>query len=122
MIDSNTGEVIKIFDSQSDAAREMNISRKGITKACIGKSTVHYKGYIWEYADKEYVKPIHCGVGNYNHVNQRKKVRMIDTDGKEYFYESISQAGEILGIRPNTISRYLLGIRVDSSGRRWCYA
>ncbi len=69
MIDAKTGEVLKIFGAQSEAAQELGISRKGITKACIGVGTAKYKGYVWEYADKEYKKPGNPGIGKYEHKN-----------------------------------------------------
>lgn len=122
MIDPNTHEVIRVFGAQAEAARIMGISRKGITKACLGKGTATYKGYIWEYADKDYAKPGNPGVGNYEHKKIQKAVKVIDVDGTERRYESIKQAGNDMGIRPNTIARYLSGIRHDSTGRRWFYA
>ena len=46
---------------------------------------------------------------------------MTEPDGTVHNYDSISEAGESLGIRPNTITRYLRGLRSDSTGRRWSY-
>lgn len=122
MIDPKTGEVLRVFGAQSEAARIMGISRKGITKACQGIGTASYKGYIWEYADKDYVKPGNPGAGNYPHTKLMKALKMIDVDGSEYYFESIKEAGEKLGINKTNISRYLKGQRKDGSGRRWCYA
>jgi predicted GIY-YIG superfamily endonuclease len=121
MIDPETNVVIRVFNAQSEAAREMGINRKGITKACQGINRI-YKGYIWEYADIEYKKPKHPGTGNYEHSKHKKSIVMYDTDGKKYVFESVKKAAEVLGIRPSTISRYLVGSRTDRSGRRWCYA
>lgn len=121
MIDPVTHEVLRVFGAQAEAARELGISRKGITKACIGMGTATYKGYIWEYADKQYVKPGNPGIGNYAHTKIQKKVRMVDIDGTIHEYESIKKAGECIGVRPNTIARYLNSERHDSSGRRWSY-
>jgi len=121
MIDSDTGEVIRIFDSQSDAARIMQISRKGITKACQGINRT-YMGYVWEYADKQCDKPNHPGEGNYDHYKLHKSIIMIEPDGTQRHFESIKKAAEDLGVRRSNISRFLTGIRQDSSGRRWCYA
>lgn len=121
MIDRETGEVLKIFDSQSDAARELGISRKGITKACVGKGTATYKGYRWEYADKDYERPENPGMGNYNHEKQKKSVMLIEPDGTVKTYKSVKEAAEQLGINRCNISRYVLGMRQDASGRRWCF-
>ena len=118
-INPTTNEVV-LFDSLSDAEKDMGINHRGISKACRGISAT-YKGYIWEYADKEFNKKPAVGVGNYDHVKQRKRIKMTDTNGVEKTYKSIKAAGEDLGIRPNTITRYLLGLRTDASGRRWVY-
>lgn len=121
MIDPKTNEVIHVFGAQAEAARVMGISRKGITKACMGNGSATYKGYIWEYADKKYEKPGNPGVGNYAHTKIQKKIRMDDVDGKTYVFDSIKEAGNTTGRRANTISRYVSGIRNDPSGRRWSY-
>jgi group I intron endonuclease len=118
-IDPITNEEV-IFDSISDAERDMLINHRGISKACRGISAT-YKGYIWEYVDKDYQKKPSVGVGNYDHVKICKKIKMVDANGRESIYESIKAAGTALGIRPSTISRYLHGLRIDSSGRRWSF-
>ena len=121
MIDAETNEVIRIFGAQAEAARVMGISRKGITKACQGINRT-YKGYIWEYADKEYKKPKHNGVGNYPHTKIQKPVKLIDVDGREYIFESQKKAAEFVGIKRNMVSQYLNGYCTDKTGRGWCYA
>lgn len=121
MIDAKTNEVIRVFGSQSTAAKELGISRKGITKACQGISCT-YMGYVWEYADIEYAKPIHNGAGNYDHSMQRKPIIVIDIDGTEHHFKSINDASLKFGISHSNISRFLTGIRKDKSGRRWSYA
>ena len=122
MIDPETKEVLRIFGAQAEAARELGISRKGITKACMGVGTATYKGYIWEYVDKDYKKPGNPGVGNYDHTVRYKKITLIEPDGRSYTFPSIGHAAEALGIKRSNISRYLRGLRKDASGRRWCYA
>lgn len=42
------GNLIKIYESQTIAARETNSKTKGISAACIGKITFH-NGYIWKF-------------------------------------------------------------------------
>jgi hypothetical protein len=78
-------------------------------------------GYVWEYVDIAFDKPVRPERGKYDHIKQRKAVSMVDTDGKAYRFDSIKAAGESLGVRPNTIARYLIGVRKDASGRRWSY-
>lgn len=121
MIDKNTGEVIKVFGSQAGAAREMGINRKGITKACLGESKT-YKGYIWEYADKEYKKPFKHEIGKYEHKHQYKKVKLICPDGECLVFASIKAALEYTGAGRTSAHRYLKGLYPDPQGRRWCYA
>lgn len=120
MIDPVSMNVLCIYNSQTDAAKIMGINRKGITKACQGILKT-YKGYIWEYADIDYKKPKHNGVGNYEHTKLQKPIYMIDTDGTIYRFESVKQAAEITGINKNNISRYLTGIRKDTTKRGWYY-
>ena len=121
MIDPETKEVLRVFGAQSEAARELGISRKGITKACIGVGCATYKGYIWEYADKDYTKPENPGIGNYDHKTHFKKVLLIEPDGKERMFESVKHASEKTGVNKCSISCYLNGRHKDSTGRRWCY-
>lgn len=121
MIDKETKQVIRIFGSQSGAAREMNISRKGITKACQGIAAT-YKGYIWEYADKHYVKPKKMKTGGYDHSILNKAVKLIEPTGEEKNFKSIKEAAEETGVCRSNIDRFLRGKRIDRSGRRWLYA
>lgn len=118
-IDTNTGEEI-IYKTISIAAKEMNINYRGISKACRGVAKT-YKGYVWEYVGVEYEKPKKYPQGKYPHEKQKKKIKMIDTDGTEYVFNSINEAGKALNIRPNTISRYISGVRHDPKERGWSY-
>ena len=120
MIEPQTGKTIRIFGAQSEAARELGISRKGITKACQGISAT-YKGYVWEYADKEYKKPIHNGIGNYDHAKQRKKVKISFPDGTEKIYSCLKYAAEDCEVNYNTARRYVLNNITDKCGRGWSY-
>lgn len=122
MIDAKTGEVLKIFGSQSEAAQEMGINRKGITKACLGVGTATYKGYIWEYADKEYRKPGNPGIGKYEHKKIQKKVIVIDENGNKKIYDSVNEAKLKTGTPKNSAWRYLKKGYPDQLGRRWFYA
>jgi hypothetical protein len=120
MIDTITRKTLRIFDSQTSAAEIMGINRKGITKACQGISAT-YKGYIWEYADYDFEKPIHNGSGNYKHDKIQKPIIMIDEEGVTHRFNSIKEASIILGINKTNISRYVKGTRKDKK-RRWFYA
>ena len=120
MIDPETKEVIKIFDTQTAAAEYMGIDRRLITKACMGILNL-CKGYIWEYADIDYDKPDHPGVGNYDHSKNNKAIKMIDSLGNEYRFKSVKQASKITGVCRCSISKYANGKRKDPAGRRWSY-
>lgn len=122
MLDPNTGEVLRIFDAQAEAARELDISRKGITKACMGVGCATYKGFLWEYADKDYKKPGNPGVGNYAHTKIQKAVKVVLEDGQALLFESVKAACEDLITPKNSAWRYLKQGYPDREGRRWCYA
>lgn len=47
---TKTGELVKIYKSASEAARESGYTRGSICKAARGEFK-YYKGYIWRYAD-----------------------------------------------------------------------
>lgn len=119
MIDAKTGKIIKVFNSQSEAAEQMEFSRKPITKACRGQLAT-YKGYIWEYADIDFEKPVHNGYGNYKHDKIQIAVIMTDKDGEHYF-DSVQEAARYIGVKPCTVSRHLTGARTDTK-RGWSYA
>lgn len=116
-IDTATGES-KTYKTVKEAATEMNINYRGISKACHGISNT-YKGFVWEYADREYKKPRRNPRGKYAHIHQQKRTVVIDVDGKEYTFDSIKAAADYFGVRANTATRYASGVRHDPSGRGW---
>lgn len=115
----NTGEE-KVFDTIAQAAKEMGINHRGISKNCHGLSKTYY-GYKWEYVEKEVEKPFRHEIGKYPHVHQWKKVMAIDQDGTKMIFDSISSAAKNVGDRANNIGRYANGIRNDPKGRRWSF-
>ena len=120
-VDPLTGLVVYEFDTQTEAAKVLGISRKGITKACRGQCQT-YKGLIWEYSDRKFVKPITNSRGCYDHKKQRKAVKLTDVDGTVYIFNSLKSAAAFIGVKQATVSRYLSGLRRDLTGRRWSYA
>lgn len=58
-IDQNTGEVIKRFNSITEASKLTNSSQTSIGLCCMGKRKVH-NGYMWQYATQisEVGKPL----------------------------------------------------------------
>ena len=120
MIDPETGEVLRIFGAQSEAARELGISRKGITKACQGLSAT-YKGYVWEYADKEYCKKENPGVGRYDHSKIRKQIIVESADGERQEFVCAKEASAAFGISEQSARRKARLNLTDECGRRWMY-
>lgn len=121
VINPETGEMLYVFPSQTAAAEALGISRKGITKACMGIN-ITYKGYIFEYLDKNYIKPEHHGRGNYDHASLNKAVLITFPDGTKALYESKNAACKALCVPKNSAWRYLKDGYLDKEGRRWCYA
>lgn len=118
-IDPETGENV-IFETVACAAKEMGINHRGISKACRGIAKT-YKGYIWEYESIDYEKPFKYSMGKYPHTKIQKKIKVIDEEGCTHYYNSIKEAGEQMGMRANTIARYVSGVRHDPKGRGWSY-
>ena len=50
-ISKDSGDIIRIWDSMTEASRELNIDYNGISHCCRGKQKTA-GGYCWEYADK----------------------------------------------------------------------
>jgi len=44
------GNIIKVWNSGGEAARELNIEKSNIHAACIGKAKT-YKGYVWKFEE-----------------------------------------------------------------------
>ena len=119
VIDAKTQEVIGIYDSQNQASLILGIKRKGINKNCRGKSKT-YKGYIFEYADYDFIKPLrNIGIGK--HKNHHKSKVICIEDNKKF--NSILEAGEYYNIRANNIACCLCkSSKVKSAGgKHWKY-
>ena len=56
------------------------------------------------------------------HTKQCKAVKMVDVDGTVYMFNSFKSVSKFTGIHRNNISRYVMGLRTDQTGRRWCLA
>lgn len=118
VFDAKSNKLLKTFESQTQASIELRINRKGITKNCLGKSKT-YKGFIFEYDDCEFTKPIKCERGKHNN-HKTSKVKCVD-DNK--IFNSIKEAGEYYNIRPNNIASCLCKSSKSKTagGKRWCY-
>ena len=109
------------YESQSLAAKALGITRNGITKNCKGIG-FSYKGYIFEYADKDYQKPSKCPVGKHsNHYTA--KVNLLDNDGNILeTFDSYLDAAEKYNCRANGIAKCCNGYLHTYLGRRWSRA
>lgn len=52
---NDEGEIIQIFDSVSQAARETNSDRHGITAVCVGKQK-KYNNYYWKFINDDMIQ------------------------------------------------------------------
>ena len=112
---------IASYESQSLAAKALGIRRKGITKNCEGIGST-YKGYIFEYADKDYQKPFKYPNGKHpNH--HTAKVNLLDDNGNIIeSFDSIISAAKKYGVRANGITKCCNGYLNTYAGRRWSRA
>jgi len=111
-------EFVGIYESQTEAAKILNINRKGITKNCLGQSKT-YKGYIFEYDNCDFIKPKKYEQGKHPH-HRTTKVKCID-DNKTF--NSIKEAANYYNIRPNNIAICLCekSKAKTTGGKRWCH-
>jgi hypothetical protein len=103
------GNVIKLWDSITEASKSLNVDLSSISLACKGKCKTAGK-YVWVLKD-DYSKDI-----NYSRIPQikdrgkgTKPVLLLDNNGNimEEFY-SVNNAGLKLGILPQEVSRICL--------------
>lgn len=112
---------IASYESQNLAAKALGIRRKGITKNCEGIGST-YKGYIFEYANKNYQKPFKYPTGK--HLNHRTtKINLLDENGNIIgSFDSIISAAKKYGVKANGIAKCCNGYLNTYAGRRWSHA
>lgn len=121
-IDMNTKEVIKRYESLADASRELGINHRGISKACKGKESYSYMGFLWEYADIDYKKPPRRPVGR-TAESMWKSVNQMDMSGNVIAtFKSIQEAAEKTNSNRSHISNVCNGKRKQHNGSRWSFA
>ena len=113
---SINGELIKIWDSITEAALQLNLSTSTISRCCnghIGRKT--YGGYVWRYINDSFDKysvynERHTSIIqydlNYNYINN---------------YSTIAEASRKTGISPNNICTCCLGNTKTAGGFIWKY-
>lgn len=117
-IDMNSGEIIKRFDSLSEAKTELNCTTTAISRCLNGKS-YYSMGYYWAYDNGTYNKEKYKKIESY----KRTKVIQIDMKSKEHIrvFDSVKDAGEYIGIKPHNISNCLIGRQKSAGGYIWEY-
>lgn len=117
----SSGNFLRRYESQNMAAKDLGINRKGITKCCMGISKT-YKGYVFEYADKEYDKPKRPERGK--HKNHKTVSVLLVSENGEIIetFESALVAAEKFGCKANGIVKCCNGYLNTYKGRRWCHA
>ena len=77
------------------------------------------KGYIFEYNDFEFIKPIKCAIGKHNN-HHKTKVKCIEDN---LSFNSIKEAGKYYNIRPNNIACCLCNSSKakTAGGKHWEY-
>ena len=109
------GVFTQLFDSMSDAARALNLSKTNITR-CVKGQIIQTGGYTFRYDD-----------GNYSNIEIRrsysincKPVLQFDLDGNLVNeYESITLATQETGIK--NIGRCCRGVSLTAGGYIWSY-
>lgn len=131
-IDIKTGQIIKLWDSLSQAAAAMNVNDSSISSVCSQnpvfdkKANKYHKrkssaGYYWKYANdtSEIIVPNI----NERYENSKKPVAQIDAETGQVLkiYNGISDAHYATGACSSKIVKNCKGIRNSTSGYRWKY-
>lgn len=105
------GNFLNIYDNLSDAAKQNNGHKSGISKAC--KKNTTYLGFLWKYQDddKEIQK-----------VKKKPKIGQYDLNNNLLnVFETISQAGRITNTSISNISEVCKGKRKTANNFIWKY-
>lgn len=111
-------ELDRTFNSCADAAEYFGVCRASITQCCSGKS-FSVKGFHMCYLKDydEFISNIEDEIRTHNHLIAVRAVNI--ESGEELYFDSVKQAGEILGIPDCGISSVLHG-RINST-HGWCF-
>lgn len=79
-------------------------------------------GYVFEYADFEFQKPIKTPRGKHT-KHKKTSVSLIDSNGNVIeTFESVIEAAEKYKCNENGIAKCCNGYLKNYMGRRWCHA
>lgn len=111
-LDINTNEILQIYNSVSEAAKDSKCNDSYLSKVCKNKGITC--GYKWKYSDKDYIKKDFTP----KIVNQLnlKTGEIINT------YPSVSAAARAVNGDSSYISKVCRGIYHSSKGYGWSYA
>jgi len=105
------GELIAEFDCLEDAAKTVNATKQGISRACLSVNHT-LKGYIW------------CYVYPFVPIKdtRKKEVNQYSLEGKFITkYKSVSEASKHTNINKTCISKVCRKERVSAGGYFWGY-
>ena len=116
-IDIRNGKLLEIFDSLSDASRNVKTISSSITDCCKGRQK-SCAGYFWKYYEngdenKEYFEvPIR--------KETKRKVVQLSLDGKFIrLFDSRTDAERKTGICSTSISQVCKGVYKQTNGYKW---
>lgn len=111
--DINSGVILSTFNSLSEAAENVGIDKKTISKACLGEIKI-CAGYYWSYDLLDNYKP---------EEDVRKKKVLQYCLHKEFIrsYKSVSEAAKMTGINSSSIAKCCRGEYKVAGGFKWEY-
>src|SRR5690554_1879638 len=108
------GKLINTYNELQDAANAVNVDKRSISAACLGKIKT-CKNYYWSYDLLDEYIPI---------IDYRlRKVKQLDS---QLFiintYKSISEASKLTGVNKSCIAKCCRGERKSAGGYTWKYS
>lgn len=108
-INKDSDEIIKKWNSITDASNSLNLNLKSIQNACSGRSKTS-GGFTWKYLDE--IKANKSEIKKLNKKNLcKRKIYEINKETKEIIkiYESITEASKLTGIDFRKIQKICCG-------------
>lgn len=105
------GEIIKKFNSQSEAERVTGIHQASIWRCC-NKKVKSAGGFLWDYVD------------SYNEPHENRMQRVIQIDFDEHYireWNCATDAEDALGIVRGKVTMCCQGKRKSTGGFKWMY-
>ena len=113
------GQLIKKYNSITEAANENNMATTNISKACNGTIKTA-NSCIWRYEDTSFSDE---DLKEILHNNRKRKIIQYDKDNNYInTYESIAEAMRQTGVRDTSISNCCRGKYRFAGGYKWEYA